>query len=965
MKNWIIYIAFPALLCAACAKEEVAPVQPQAPAETGTYLFTLKANVDSDLTKTTYEEDKTFSWSAGDQISVLFNNGVDNQYFTLTTTDTGASANFSGEIPAGYTIGSSNDENEKVALFPAGAHYYDRTKAKYDATDYPKRGTFFNIPAFTDFTASHFSANLPMAAIGDGDNNFTFKHIAGTYKVVFNSIDASVTKVMLTVKNQLTYAISGDFRLEDGGSHNYCWWQTWTSEGSAAQSVSYVVNVDPSTHKATFYIPYSHNDAAGFQPQLTLTNAVNGNTLRVASAKAAFSGDNKPSFEHMVVLPEIPAPGTGVAPGWRSNHDINWDLVDASTTGRTSTNYAGINLMKVTSDQDNLYILLDIKVDYLLDNDTYDYSNYFIFFAGDGSASGSTHWSWPDDHYQTRIEGWLKTGNALVYTNGTGYILDAIANIDGEHCYYEIAIAREGNSALEGTSAVIACLFDKRYQIGSTVYTDPVVGADPVGYAPASWKPMMSITLPDADEPAPLPANLTFTEAEDDVVNPERGFYKHFEYKFDGSVPSTSIASHTFDEPLVFTLFYLRDYRESDHLPSAVLEKVDAEWAAAKAKGKKVIARFAYTWLDETPHDPSPAQVINHLADLKTTFAKYEDILLVVQAGFIGTYGEWYYKDSDFKWTVSGSTLSNYGNASSVVTKLLEVVPESRQIAFRTPFYKRWYLHPTSINADVDAITSWGTSANQRIGYFNDGFRGSASDVGTFDYGDLDRDWWYNQGEWLVCGGESAYAGKDYDKDGTVTDAEKLQWLDENATLASPVNSIAELKRQHFSYLHNAPTNILMDYWGGSADGGKFSWGGADMIPEIKKSLGYRLVVNSADFTGSSLESGATVNYSISIQNKGCARILYPRPCQLVLIHDGTPVVLKSNLTDVRNLAPGADATILTGSFDLPQAVTRKDKLAIWMPDNAAALQATPAYSIHLANEEVVWENGYNVIYSF
>jgi hypothetical protein len=123
--------------------------------------------------------------------------------------------------------------------------------------------------------------------------------------------------------------------------------------------------------------------------------------------------------------------------------------------------------------------------------------------------------------------------------------------------------------------------------------------------------------------------------------------------------------------------------------------------------------------------------------------------------------------------------------------------------------------------------------------------------------------------------------------------------------------------------------------------------------------------VNSADFTGSSLESGATVNYSISIQNKGCARVLYQRPCMLVLIHDGTPVVLKSNLTDVRNLVPGASATELSGSFELPQDVAKNDQLAIWLPDNAVALQATPAYSIHLANTEISWENGYNVIYTF
>ena len=961
MRKWIVLIAMAGLMGAACTKEEAAPVQTpeEAVSAPGTYLFTLNATMEEgEATKTSYAGDKTFSWSAGDQISVLFHNGDDNKFFTLTTTGTGASASFSGEVTVGYTLGSSFDASEKIALFPAGAHTYDRTKAKYDATDYPKRGAFFNIPAVTDFTKSHFSANLPMAAIGDGDNNFAFKHIAGMYKVVFNSIDPSVTKVKLHVKNQITRALSGDLRLEDGGSYNYCWWWTSASEGSLAQTVSYIVNVD-ADHKATFYIPYSHNDATGFQPILTLTNAVNGNTLKVASAKAPFSGDAKPSHSHIVVLPEIPASGTGTAPAWRSNHDINWDMVEEAVGGRTSTNYAGINQMKVTSDADNLYILLDIKTSYLVDNAAYDNSNHFILFMGDGSDSGSSAWMW-EDKYQNVYQGWLKTGNAVTYTATDGEIVDAIANISGEHCYYEIAFPREGRSALLGTSAVIGCVFDKRYKEGGEVKNDPDQGDTYVGYAPAPWTPMMSITLPayGSNPPAPLPANLTFTEADGDVINPERGFYKHFEYKFDGSTPSTSIASSSaFDETLVLTIFYLRDYRDSDHLDAAVLDKFDAEMAACRTKGKKAIVRFAYTWLDETPHDPSPSQVLNHLDDLAPYFTEYEDVIYVVQAGFIGTYGEWYYKDDDFRWTKSGGVLSDFENASSVITKMLAVVPESRQIAVRTPFYKRWYLYPSAISTVVPDITSWGTSANQRIGYFNDGFRGSSSDVGTFD-NEQDRPQWHNQGEWLVCGGESAYVGGN-------TVESKQSWLDANADLADPDNSIAELRQQHMSYLHNAPSNILMDYWAGSSDGGNFDWGGANKLPEFKKALGYRLVINSADFTGSSLESGATVNYSISIQNKGCARVINSRPCELVLIHNGTPTVLKNNLTDVRNLVPGASATVLSGSFTLPQDVYQNDKLAIWMPDNAAGLQATPAFSIRLANSDVTWDSGYNVIHTF
>lgn len=65
---------------------------------------------------------------------------------------------------------------------------------------------------------------------------------------------------------------------------------------------------------------------------------------------------------------------------------------------------------------------------------------------------------------------------------------------------------------------------------------------------------------------------------------------------------------------------------------------------------------------------------------------------------------------------------------------------------------------------------------------------------------------------------------------------------------------------------------------------------------------------------------------------------------------------------DVRNLSPGASATVLSSSFELPVRVADGDKLAIWMPDRTVSLQSTPAYSIRFANTDISWENGFNVL---
>ena len=161
-----------AALLAGCSKNE-------APSGTVPGRHEVIVNAVSDpgeLTRTAYAGDKTFSWSDGDQISVLFNNGSENKFYTLTAISVnGASATFSGFVDDGWTMGAS-DTGKKWALFPAADHVYT---AGVDAGTGTKNGIQFNIPALTDFSASHFSANIPMSAVGDADNSFAFRPSAG------------------------------------------------------------------------------------------------------------------------------------------------------------------------------------------------------------------------------------------------------------------------------------------------------------------------------------------------------------------------------------------------------------------------------------------------------------------------------------------------------------------------------------------------------------------------------------------------------------------------------------------------------------------------------------------------------------------------------------------------------------------------------------------------------------------
>ena len=54
-----------------------------------------------------------------------------------------------------------------------------------------------------------------------------------------------------------------------------------------------------------------------------------------------------------------------------------------------------------------------------------------------------------------------------------------------------------------------------------------------------------------------------------------------------------------------------------------------------------------------------------------------------------------------------------------------------------------------------------------------------------------------------------------------------------------------------------------------------------------------------------------------------------------------------------------------TVTVTLPQDIVTGDQLALWLPDAATGLQSREEYSIRLANSDVEWSSGYNIMYTF
>src|SRR5690606_21167530 len=118
---------------------------------------------------------------------------------------------------------------------------------------------------------------------------------------------------------------------------------------------------------------------------------------------------------------------------------------------------------------------------------------------------------------------------------------------------------------------------------------------------------------------------------------------------------------------LIVRVFYLENFRNAP-ISQDYLNKIQADFNAVRNAGIKIIPRFAYSDSDVAgQRDASKAQIISHINQLQPLFQNNADVIASVQAGFIGSWGEWYYTD----YFGISPTATDYANRKDVVNALL------------------------------------------------------------------------------------------------------------------------------------------------------------------------------------------------------------------------------------------------------------------------------------------------------
>jgi hypothetical protein len=401
---------------------------------------------------------------------------------------------------------------------------------------------------------------------------------------------------------------------------------------------------------------------------------------------------------------------------------------------------------------------------------------------------------------------------------------------------------------------------------------------------------------------------VSFAASDRAPTNPERGFYQSIDLMAENDLSWVTADGVS----LVHAYVRLDDYRSQD-IPADFLADLGEHLEVARDAGVKVIFRASYNFGIGEP-DASLAWVLRHIEQLAPVWNANADVIAVVQAGFIGAWGEWH---------SSSNGLDTPANRAAVLDALLEAVPAERMVQLRYPGdLIEAYVTP------IDASDAHDGSDRARTGHHNDCFVSSPTDVGTYFPESRTaefKDYLEAQTGSTWAGGETCDA-----------DLDVARW--------DCATTLREMERFHFTYINQG-------YYQGAID----SWKSEGCHDEIFDRLGY-LIRATGGAHSDAVDPGGSFTLDLNLVNDGFAAPMNPRSAYIVL--DGPERVEVELADDPRDWQPGQIS--LRASVPVPAGTSPGDyRLSLWLPD--PDLPGRSDYAIRLANDGI-WESGANTI---
>ncbi len=315
-----------------------------------------------------------------------------------------------------------------------------------------------------------------------------------------------------------------------------------------------------------------------------------------------------------------------------------------------------------------------------------------------------------------------------------------------------------------------------------------------------------------------------FEESQRVIDNPMQGFY----IQIDSAEKERIEALPEKGVHLVLLAYNLNGFQQQE-LTEEKLQELREALETAKQNKIQVIFRAAYGFAEGmlTREPEELTEVSVHIRQMAAILNEYSEILVCVQAGLLGPWGEWH--SSSFFTGPEAETKAR----NQVAGWWHEALAESIQLQLRTPQYIR-----DAAGAGIPLA---------RLGFHNDAFMSSQSDMGTY------------------TGSENART-------------EEIAWLEKNlphsrtggeavqvGPNAAADRSIPEFEKLGLTYLNRKYNEEVIDSWDIQ------SYQGENALEYIRKRFGSRLYLYQVKMPARIPEARINNKISLSLQNSGFA----------------------------------------------------------------------------------------------
>jgi len=401
-------------------------------------------------------------------------------------------------------------------------------------------------------------------------------------------------------------------------------------------------------------------------------------------------------------------------------------------------------------------------------------------------------------------------------------------------------------------------------------------------------------------------------------------------------------------------------------------EKLDllrASLDAARRRGLKVLLRFAYEKTMDQTEGPTKETILGHLDQLAPVIRENTDVIFVLQAGFVGAWGEWHSSAKGLE--------KDHAALSEITLKLLDVLPKDRMTQVRVPKYKRWVLGDLALEnyPFLNAETAYSGTPRARIGFHNDGFLAHNTCGGTWtepplysNPGNPEFDFMTVGSAFLPVDGELFWSDIGNPVEG-VRAAVRMRL--HHYTSFSLAHSYSEREGKPFSidaWMHTPitvqqATEAKLPISHGYFEGPHGQSIARTAFEYIQDHLGYRIELQSASFPRTAAP-GTPISVEVHLINRGFSTLHNPRPVFLALIKDEECVATFPVDAEPRRwqpYTPGDESHAplthsLKGTCALPEDLAPGwYVVGLWLPDAYPSLRMEPRYAVRVANGDVPW----------